>query len=176
MKNFLKKIKLIDKLKIELEIDKRDFVNRLKNVVDDKETGLFSSFFEAFSNSKNEYVGKVNYDGFKIRKRRKFFDRQANLAIVNGRMKENGEKLEVSMEINGLVKFFLFFYGFFVLIFIFVVVPTFVINSPESIGFFLPIAILQLSFITFIPYFVMKKSTRNMKRNIERELFFLTKT
>ena len=84
MNEFLKKIKLIQVLTIEIEISKSEFVSKLKEQVDEGSTGIFSNPFEVFSSSKNEYKGSVRFDGFEIKRRKKLFDMNINLSVASG--------------------------------------------------------------------------------------------
>lgn len=75
METFLRKIGLIDNLTTELKIQKTDFLNVFTNHVDDGDIGFLSGAFDAFSSSKNEYRGRITFDGFEIKRKRRFFDR-----------------------------------------------------------------------------------------------------
>ncbi len=61
MKEFLRKLKLIDNLNSELEIQKNDFVAILKENVDDGSTSFFSDAFDIFTSSKNSYFLKTKF-------------------------------------------------------------------------------------------------------------------
>jgi len=87
MKEFLKKLKLIQHLTFEIDIQRSDFVTKLRNSVDEEEIGTFSDPFEAFSSSKNEYKGQVETHKFKIKRRKKFFDMNMNFAVAEGTYK-----------------------------------------------------------------------------------------
>ena len=121
MKEFLKKIKLIEYLTTDVDIQKTEFVSKFRQHVDEGSTGMFFDTFDVFSSSKNEYKGQVGYEGFKIKRRRKFFDMNMNLAIANGTYRQNNEKLIIETEINGfsgmMIPFYLFviiFYSIFI--------------------------------------------------------------
>ena len=110
MKEFLKRIKLIENLTTELEIQKGEFVNMLKLNVDDGETGVLSGTFDAFTSSKNEYKGKVNNESFKIKRKRKFFDMSIFMAIASGTYTQKDTMLIIDTEIVGLKGIMIFFY------------------------------------------------------------------
>ena len=82
MKEFLKKIKLIDHFTTEVPLERSQFVSRFEKQVDYGDLDMFSDMFEVFSSSKNEYKGHVNNEGFKIKRRRKLFD--MNSAVASG--------------------------------------------------------------------------------------------
>jgi hypothetical protein len=84
VKEFLKKIKLIQFFTTEIEISKNEFVSKFKEQVDEGSTGIFSNPFEVFSSSKNEYKGSLRFDGFIIKRKKKLFAMNINLAVVSG--------------------------------------------------------------------------------------------
>ncbi len=174
MKEFLRKIKLIDDLTTNLEIRKEDFVDKLSAITDQRSTGVFAEPFDAFSSSQNEYKGQVTFDQFKIKKRRRFFDNNFNMAIASGVFKENNGQLIIETEINGFNNFMIFFYV--ILIVIYSVLITVIIGTFKETDFIaLPIILIQGAFMFLIPYFAMKRSIKRLKYDLEREFFYLTK-
>lgn len=115
MKDLLRKLKLINFLTIELQLNKTEFIERLSAITDEGETGIFSDMFDLFSSSKNEFKGQVNDDGFKLKRRRRFFDSKMNRAVATGMFYENNGKLTVETEIYGFKNFFIVFYVFLIL-------------------------------------------------------------
>ena len=175
MDEFLKKIKLIDTLTIDLPISRNDFVNKMDAIVEEGSTGLFSSPFEMFSSSKKDFKGTVNYEGFKIKKRKKLFDRGFNVAIAEGTYTVQNEKLLIETEINGFNTFGIPFYIVIIiayLIFLFFITST---GPNESLSSILPILLIHGIAMVLMPYFMMKKSVTQLKHELERELYFLTK-
>lgn len=177
MKEFLKKIKLIEYLTTDVEIQKTEFVSKFKQHVDEGSTGMFSDTFDVFSSSKNEYKGQVGHEGFKIKRRRKFFDTNMNLAVASGTYRQSNEKLIIETEINGfsamMIPFYLFaivFYSIFIGVF-------FMADNIEGngAGFALPFILIHAAFMFGIPYFIMRRSTKRMKHELEREFYFMTK-
>ena len=178
MKEFLKKIKLIDILETEIEIQKIDFVSKLKNHVDESNLGFFSDSFEIFSSSKNDYKGQVDFNGFKIKKKRRFFDMSMNyLVVAEGVFTQKQNILSIKTELNGLTgkmaPYFIFLIIFY-LIFIFGF--SFTLSSDDNIPVFvLPFIIFHAMLMFGIPYFMMKKGIINMKKELEREFFYIAK-
>ncbi|AUC15859.1 hypothetical protein BTO06_12165 [Tenacibaculum sp. SZ-18] len=177
MKELLKKLKLIDYLQTELIIQKNDFVNKLRNHVDEGSTGIFSDTFDVFSSSKNEYKGEVSFNGFKIKRRRKFFDMNMNMAVAKGTYSQKDDKLIIDTEINGFHGMMIPFYIFCIIIY-----GVFIVGflSADEIGgnapgFAFPFIIIHAAFMMGIPYFIMKRSTKRLKHELEREFFYLTK-
>ena len=178
MKEFLERVKLSDHLTTELQILKSKFVKELKNHVDEGETGIFSSSFDMFSSSKNEYKGKVNNEGFKIKRKRRFFDMNLNMAVASGKYEQKGEILMIETEINGFNTMMILFYVF--CIFIYSVLIIGFVTADEIGGnmprvFALPFILFHAALVMGIPYFMMRQSTQRLKRELEREFYYLTK-
>ena len=117
MKDFLKKIKLIDHVIFELNCTKSDFIKKFNQNVEYSNLN-FTPFesFEAFSSSRFEYKGNINSQRFQIRKKRKLFDGQQTFATATGSFVENIDQLIIKAEINSFRKqmwFFLAFIFFF---------------------------------------------------------------
>ncbi len=177
MRRFLEKIKLIEHLSTELEIQKNEFIKNFKNQVDEGNIGPFSGAFEAFSLSKNEYKGHVGYDGFRIKRRRRFFDMNMNLAIAKGNYRQKGNNLIIETEINGfrgmMVPFYIFLIVFYA-IFIFGFFSTGNFEGAPK-GFLGAFILIHAAFMFGIPYFIMRRGTKRFKHELEREFYYMTK-
>ena len=177
MKELLKKLKLIDYLQTELLSQKNDFVNKLRSNVDPGSTGIFSDSFEAFSSSKNEYKGEVGINGFRIKRRRKLFDMNMNFAVANGTYTQKDDKLIIDTEINGFHGMMIPFYIFCVVIYGVFIVGFLSADEIEGNAseFAFPFIIIHAAFMMGMPYFIMRRSTKRLKHELEREFFYLTK-
>lgn len=175
MDDLLTRLKLKVSLTTELNIDKGDFVKILKANVDEGGTGMFSSSFEAFSSSKNDYKGYVGYDGFKIRKRKRLFEMNQGWAVASGTYGQRSEMLVVKTEISGFTGMMIPFYGFLIIFYtIFLISSLTTSNSADNApGFLFPFIILHALFMFGIPYFIMRRGTSRFKRDLEREFHFL---
>jgi len=177
VKEFLKKIRLIDYLVIDLDITKNEFITKLKENVDEGSTGFMSDSFDMFSSSKNEYKGHVGFENFKIKRRKRLFDTTMNLAVASGTYRQKDNLLIINTEINGfsgmmipLYIFILIFYSIFIVMFLF----------SDSIGgggivpalFFTAV---HASLMLGLPYFMMRRSIKNMKRELDRDFYYLTR-
>ena len=173
MKNFLKKIGLVDYLSTELAVDQTTFVNRLKENVDHHSNGLF----EIFNSSKKEYRGTVGYNNFEIQ-RREFYSYQNQLqAKVKGNLYQNGEKLVIESEISGyspwlllIFIFLLFVYASFLGAFLF----TGADFGAESF-FILPFLAIHAALMFYVPYRMLKRAVEKSKYDLEREFFYLAR-
>ncbi|MFK8061433.1 MAG: hypothetical protein AB8B78_15270 [Polaribacter sp.] len=176
MEEFLRKIKLIDSFSISLKTNKNDFVSSLRTNIDEADIdGFFSSAFEIFSSSKNIFKGQANHSGFKIRKRKRFFDRQFGFAKATGNYREKEGKLIVSGQIKSWNNFMYFFFGFAILIYsIFIFSFFFKSNSFDNLGIIvLPFILLHAVFMIGIPYFAMRSGLKKLKQDLEREFHFI---
>lgn len=176
MRDFLIKLKLIDYLSTELQIEKKDFLEKLRATTDKGSVGIFINPFEVFSSSQNELKGQIYENGFKLQRRRRFFDSSANLAVATGKLSEKDYLLIIETEINGFNSFFIFFYVFLILIYSIFLVVGFVIPTDSGIPFFIiPFIIVHASIMFLLPYFLMRRSVKRLKYELEREFFYLTK-
>lgn len=171
------RINLIDHFTTDIEILKSEFVTNFRRHVDEGTTGMFSDTFDIFSSSKNVYKGHVGMEGFKIKRRRKFFDMNMNLAVASGTYNQKGEKLIIETEINGFSGMMIPFY-IFLLIFYSIFIIGFLMTDEiggNAPGLFLPFILIHGLFMLGIPYFIMRRSTKNMKHELEREFYYMTK-
>ncbi len=176
MKRFLERLKLIEYLTTELEIQKNEFVKNFKNHVDERNIDFFFGAFDAFSSSKNEFIGHVDYDHFKIKRRRRFFDMNINFAIAKGNYRQKGERLIIKTEINGFIGMMIPFYIILILFYSISILVIFMsdnMNSNEAI--FASFIFFHAIIMFGIPYFVMRRSTQRLKHELERELYYMTK-
>lgn len=174
MKVILKRLKLIDNLTTDLEISRTEFVEKLSAITDKGDIGLFSDTFDVFSSSKNELKGQVDFNGFKLKRRRKFFDNGMNMAVASGTIKEHNGHLTIESEINGVSIFFIVFYFFLVIFYSLFIFSIW--NSNNNTEFFaLPFLLLHGTLMFSIPYFTAKRSVKRLKYELEREFFYLTK-
>ena len=157
-----------------LKTTKVEFVNRLTEITDKETTGIMSDTFDVFSSSKNEFKGQINNDNFKIKRKRRFFDTNMNFSVANGIFEEKDGNLIVETEINGFNNYFLFFYAFLI---IFYTIFIFGVSSSEKNDALIaiPFLVIHGTFMFSIPYFIMKRSVKRMKYELEREFFYLTK-
>jgi hypothetical protein len=173
MNNILRKIGLADSMKIELEIDKKEFVKILKANVDENK----SDFMDVFSSSKNNYKGVVSYDRFEIKRKHRLFDMNMNFAKVLGNFRQKENKLLIDMDINAfqgkMMVMFIFMLVFYT---IFIIVFSLAENiEGNAVGFAMPFIFVHALFMFGIPYFMSRRSVSRMKYEIERDLYFMVK-
>lgn len=173
MEDFLRNIKLIDDFSTTLNISKSEFVSTLRNNVDQADIdGMFSSAFEAFTSSDNMFKGQVDSKGFKIRKRRRFFEKNFGYTKAFGTYRERGDMLIINTKISAWNNF-MFFWLCIVIVFYLIFISTlFTSGTSDGVGFVaLPFIIIHSLLMLVIPYFMMRKSVKKMKQELEREFF-----
>ena len=178
--SILERLRLVDHLTTEIPIEKKDFVDRLTRNVDQGDIGTFLSAFEQFSSSKNEYKGTVTFDSFKIRRRRRLFDMNMNLAVAEGSFRQKENILVVEATITGFRRIFipfLFFIAFFYVAFIISFIISFTVSdTPGYMGWFLmPFIFIHAAMMLGIPYYMMRRGVSRMKYELERDFYYITK-
>ncbi|OOV18603.1 hypothetical protein [Flavobacterium sp. LM4] len=174
MTEFLKKIKLIDNLIIELPININDLVKKIENFVDEDNYDIL----EGFRSTKKIFKGKIDNKGFKICRKLGGSNNTKVNTIAYGKFKELNAKTKIEIEIIGFDSFFKFFYCFLILfwgVMIFALILFLKNGNQNQSEFGMPIMFMLLSLITILPYFQMKRSIERMKYDLEREFYYLTK-
>ncbi len=124
IEQLLKKLKVIDILQFELDIQLEDFVEKLNSTVDKEKTGAFKRADEYYSKSKSIYVGEVDDGGFWIRAARRErmsfpLPKDFNLGYAEGTFEQKESKLIVTATLKGYsrrIKFYLKLFGAFYLV------------------------------------------------------------
>ena len=164
MKEFLRKIRLIENFTTELKIQKNDFVIALRAHVDEGSTDFMSGSFDGFSSSKNEFKGHVGFDGFKIKRRGRFFETNMNTAIAKGTYLQKEDSLLIKTEINGFHGMMIPLYAVGLLIYSIAIVGLLFADNVERnvAAFTIPFLLIHAGFMFGIPYYLMRRSTRKM--------------
>jgi len=175
MRDFLIKIKFIEFLSFKLNIEKSKFIGLLRENMDDENNGVFSELSDMFSSSKNIFKGTVDLNGFKIKKKRRFFERNSIKAIAKGKFTQQKNELLIDVEINGFNNMMILFFAF-ILIFYASFITSFINIDNEDLNFIgIPFIIFHASLMFGIPFFLIRAGVAKLKREIEREFVFLIK-
>ena len=174
MKELLKNLKLVEDFSTELSIQKTDFVSKFKQQVEEDDFGFFSDTTDLFCSSKKEYRGQINNSKFKIRKRRKLFDFYPNRSVAKGTFLQQGDALLISTEVSGfsgkMIPFYIFCILFYIVSFNFLFLRD---TGMELV--FLAVILFHAVMMLGLPYVYMRRGVQKMRRELEREFFFLTK-
>ena len=177
MREILRKLKLVEYLTTELNIDKNEFVRNFREQVDHGDVGFMSGAFDVFSSSKNEYKGYVGPDYFKIKRRRRFFDTSMNVALAKGTYEQKEGSLLITTEVNGFSMMMIPFY-LFALFFYLIFLVSFLFSDGwmgNDTVFIVPFMLIHAAFMLGMPYFMMRRSTKRLAYELEREFFYMTK-
>ncbi|MDO5980390.1 hypothetical protein [Flavivirga spongiicola] len=170
MKEFLKKIKLLDTLETDLDISKQEFVSRFELSVDKGSTDLFSDMYDVLLRSSEKmYKGRVGLSGFEIKKRHQFFNSFV-FAKAKGSYVHKGNKLRVITEINGWNDFMYFFFGIASLFYLLFFSSIIQGNAPLLGVLF---CVFHALFMFFIPIRMMRASVKKIKYDLEREFHYI---
>ncbi|HEX5171160.1 MAG TPA: hypothetical protein VFW11_18415, partial [Cyclobacteriaceae bacterium] len=112
--------------------------------------------------------------GFKIRRKRKFFDMNMNIAVAQGTYRQRDGVLIIETEINGFHGMFIPFYVIGIVFYIGMITTISLSGNPMPV-FVFPFILFHAAFMFGIPYFMMKRSTKRMKYELEREFYYMTK-
>lgn len=174
MESFLEKIGLIDHLTTKLKVKKQDFASALYYSVDIGSTSLLAGAFDAFSSSAHSYRGIVTPDSFSIRRKKRFFDMNGSYAKAEGHFYQEGDLLIIDSKITGFYQAYLPFF-IIALIFYAVFIGVFLFTGDHSSYFILPFLAFHACLMLGIPLFIMVKSVKRLKHELERDFYFLTK-
>ena len=154
-----------------LPTDRATFHRALSQTVLDSDLGFFADFQGLFAGGDQDFLGYVRLNTFKIKQRRRFFDPNYTFAVAEGSFTEEGDKLRVRVTIDGLSTSIkvgsavvLVFYAFFLTVFF---------GVAELPTFALPFVLLHGCLMLAIPYFLARRSVKQMRRHLEREFHYL---
>ncbi|RSK45066.1 hypothetical protein [Hymenobacter rigui] len=171
MKQLLIRLGLIQYLSFRLPISAEAFYPILRHQVDIGSTQGFAMFFDILSSGSNDYVGEVRPGTFSIRRRKRFFDMSMNLATATGTYATQENGLMVTAEINGFSGVMIPFLIFALLIYsVGIGSVIFADGIPFFVLFFL---LIHAAFMLGIPYFIMKRGTKRMAYELERDFYYL---
>ncbi|HMK06721.1 MAG TPA: hypothetical protein VK476_04270 [Flavobacterium sp.] len=173
MAGFAETLKLVDNFTIDVDLPKKDFVQKLSNIVyKGKGTGLNQSSND-FLKLTVIYKGTVGPDRFKIKRIRWFLDPHSNMAAAEGIISENNGRTRVDIEVSGLTPLFLAFYAF--LFFVYFGGIAYFMFKYHEVVYSAPILIAQGIVMAAFPYIIMRRSVHRLKYDLDREFFYLTK-
>ena len=172
MTNFLKTLRLIQDMNFELPANRPDFVKALQANVDPPG----SPMRDIFSRSKHIYKGIVTYDGFDLKRKRKFFDSNMGLVTARGTFTQGDDNLTIDVQFKAFHPLFILFFIFLVLSYgMFIVMFAMAPEEGGTPAWTLPFILVHASFMFGIPYFLLRRSISMMKYNLERDFFFFIK-
>jgi hypothetical protein len=166
--DFLRKIKLIQPIFLEVPIGNDEFKGKLNRVVDENSFFLF----EGLGNSSCRFVGKLNEEGFSIRPKREFFSRSFSyITYCNAKYELSGNTKTVIRGEVSISKQYPIILIIFLIIF-YSLILSLSISVWNDYSSLLGIVFYGL-FIALVFYIVFRGGVNAGKTYIERELYFL---
>ena len=167
IEKFLRKIKLIQSISLEIPISNEEFKGKLHRIVDE------SSFllFEGFGNSSQVFVGQLSEKEFSIRPKRKFLSTSLSyITHCKAKYEFNSSKTVIRGEVSIskqypiiLIIFLMFFYA---------LVLSLSISVWEQYTSLIAVLFYGF-FVALMFYIVFRVGVNSSKIFIERELYFL---
>mgnify|MGYP006119373475 CR=1 FL=1 len=176
MKKFLKRIKLIIDFKQEVNIEKKEFLSELKKNIAKQRLSIYFDFFDLFTSSKNDLIGYIKTDEFKIRKKKNLFkfDFIIDYSIAKGKINQENDKTVINVEINGFHYGMIPLYLLGTLIYSLIMFAVFNTAELDDKGLTLLFLILVGLLLFGFPYIMMVKSAKRLKKMLEIEFNRLT--
>ena len=177
MRTLLKKGNMILPFRMELDINKREFINRLRSIMMENNPGLYSDLDDLVQPDEVRYKGDVNEKGFLLIPKQNFFGTKRS-AVTKGTYREINNKLVIEGEVNGFSYLLLVIY-LISLTFYGTIAAFLIYNIGEDLQSYLIFTILFIAFYIaafMIPLYYLKKNTKEVKDEVERDLFYLTRT
>ena len=165
MNKFLQKIGLIKIFEINLNITRSEFVEKLSRLTEAGSPEMFANPLEALSSGSSEFKGIVNQEGFRIKRKKRIFKANLNLAIAEGKYAEIGRNLTITTEICGLNKFFKFICVFFFIFYLVVAIMLDLSGDANSVAF-IPFIFIHAIIVYTILYFILNFSAAKLKKVI----------
>lgn len=172
MKKILRKLKLIQEYSFEMNAQLSVLVDKLNSNIDDFDFNIVNLLFEPYNSGHHRFKGKADVQGFEIKHRREFFNYNISFPIVKGRFIEKNNVLVIETEINGLRRGLVLFSGILFLA-IFIAILVIVISAKFDVLIFVPIFVPLFLVLILFPYMMIRISISRMKREIEREFYFI---
>ncbi len=104
MDELLKYLGLRAFIRLELPVSQEEFYLRFERMVDEENVAIFPSESEELPERQNKYVGEVNIDSFKIRRRERFQIWRIYSPEITGKIKSAGASVIVEITIDGFYR------------------------------------------------------------------------
>ncbi|OON70878.1 hypothetical protein [Hymenobacter sp. CRA2] len=167
----LRRLKIVQDTTLHLPIEKELFVARLAAVTEQGYSSPLFSAVHALRSSGKEFTGDVGPDYFTIRRKASFSNPGLSAVTIRGTLLPADTGCAVELELDGFHLLYRMAYSLLALLYLFML-----IYAVTSQPMLLAALLLHIAIIGVMPYISMRRSVSKMKHNIERELFFLTKT
>lgn len=168
MNGLFRKLKLVRKFSLDIEVPRKAFINQLNKIVDIRGDGVMTDALGTFSKSKATYKGWVRNDRFFIKNVRRFLDPRNNMALAKGKISEKENRTHIDVVVSGLTPLFNMFYLFLLVVYFGGIAYFIFVNSDVAYG--LPVLIAQGFVMALFPYVIMRRSVRMMAEDLKQDL------
>ena len=172
MEKLLRRIKLVDTWSTVLNMSKQDFFDNFSCIVDDDDIGVYSNPLESYYINKREYVGYVDADKFKIRRRRYIFDNIMCSTFAEGKIVQEAETLIIETKVKTFNSFII---GQSLILFLSCSVLFFVAFKSKDL-ILIPFLIFSGPIMMTLRYRSMRQSIARLKSALEKEFYYLSCT
>ena len=174
MRTLLKKMKLIIPFRMELDISKKEFNNRLRTIMMEHTPGFFQDIEDSLQAEDIKYKGDFDDAGFSFVPKQNLFGNKRS-AYIKGAYQENNGKLIIEGEVNGFSYVYLFIYSLSLLVYgSLVAFIIYVYRDDLTVCLAIATVFSAIYAIAFsIHMWLFRKSTNAVKHEVEKDLFYL---
>lgn len=177
MKEFLTLIKIIQNQTIELEVSKKDFIKAFKHNIGEQKSELYEVLEKTFKTKKSNYIGKIDFNEFYLKKRNHFFDTDKNTSVVKGKFIQRGQYLRIITEIQGVSYFKFAIYAILAIGYscIMFVSSQNILKKTGNYLYLVLFVVFHSSIIFGLPYFIIKKRIKRMETEMNYNFIIWSK-
>lgn len=163
----IQRFKLEDQFSIMMDMDKAAFLQLLKENIDE-DTG--PQFFESINPKLKPYKGFISLNGFKIKRRRRAFESNNDMARITGTLKSDFRHTELITHIGYPEMTLKLIFGLILVVYLVVLTVVFSVDIGESPSW-VPWLIVGHFFLIFgILLFVLRYQIRTSTKKVRRFL------
>lgn len=163
----IQRLKLEDHFSIKMEMDKASFLRLLKDNIDE-DTG--PQFFESINPKLKPYKGFTSLNGFKIKRRRRAFESNNDMARITGTLKSDLRQTELITHIGYPELTLKAIAGLMLLVYTVVAAVVLTVDLGESPSW-MPLLIIGHFFLIFgILFFVLRYQIKTSTKKVRRFL------
>jgi len=177
MRDTLIKWELIRPFRMSLDISRKQFINRMRELVMEDTPGIYADLNEAIQPVDYIYVGDFDEEGFTIRPRQNLFG-TAKRGEATGFYKEENGRLIIDGEITSYSQMYLILFCLSILFYgtiAFFIISAFAESLAVQISMVIIFILFYVALFAFASW-AFRRSARKIEYEIKRDLFYLTRT
>lgn len=168
MKKFLEKLKLVQYFNSELTMSKDEFMEMMKEKIDQEKLGFLSDSFDAWTSHKNNFKGVFTNDKIIFKGRQSFFNKLSNIPQATITFQENYKNTTVITKLSGLRGQLLIMLIFVLIANLFVLIL--IMNSRIPFQPIFPTIFGLTSMLLFV-YMFARIGISGLRKKISQELY-----